>query len=248
MIRCRHGRLRVLVLGVVILGLAGSAAAQEDSPNFFGLGANAHFVNADEFVNAGFSTWIHYSNGFWRFSGSGSGCYATVRLPTGALVTGMSVVYHDSSDSLNIDAKFLLNWVTAAGDNGQTQIGPVFESSGTPGDAITWVDIDPDHTIQYIDGPTAQSYNLRVGIPDATGQLRLRGVIIGWNRQISPAPGTATFPDVAPGFWAFQHIEALAASGITTGFPDGTYRPFEPVTRAQMATFLARALGLHWPN
>lgn len=62
-----------------------------------------------------------------------------------------------------------------------------------------------------------------------------------------PAPVTATFPDVAPGFWAFQQIEALAAAGITTGFPDGTYRPFDPVTRAQMAAFLARALGMEWP-
>ena len=47
-------------------------------------------------------------------------------------------------------------------------------------------------------------------------------------------------------YWAFQHIEALAASKITTGFPDGTFRPTELVTRAQMATFLVRALGLHW--
>ena len=53
--------------------------------------------------------------------------------------------------------------------------------------------------------------------------------------------------DVAPGFWAFQQIEALTAAGITTGFPDGTYRPFDPVTRAQMAAFLARALGMEWP-
>ena len=56
-----------------------------------------------------------------------------------------------------------------------------------------------------------------------------------------------TFPDVAPGYWAFQAIEALAAAGITTGFPDGEFKPTNPVTRAQMATFLARALGLHHP-
>ena len=74
------------------------------------------------------------------------------------------------------------------------------------------------------------------------------GVAVKWRRTISPAPGTATFPDVSPSFWAFQDIEALAASGITTGFPDGTFRPTASVTRAQVATFFARALGLHWPN
>ena len=68
-----------------------------------------------------------------------------------------------------------------------------------------------------------------------------------WRHTISAAPGVATFPDVAPGFWAFQKIEALAAAGITTGFPDGEFKPTAAVTRAQMATFLARALGLHHP-
>lgn len=35
-------------------------------------------------------------------------------------------------------------------------------------------------------------------------------------------------------------IDRLAAAGITTGRPDGTYDPASVVTRAQMATFLAR--------
>lgn len=39
-------------------------------------------------------------------------------------------------------------------------------------------------------------------------------------------------------------INAVAAAGITGGFPDGTFRPDEPVTRGQMATFLTRATGI----
>ncbi len=48
------------------------------------------------------------------------------------------------------------------------------------------------------------------------------------------------------GHWAFQHIEALAASGITAGCSATEYCPDAPLTRAQMAVFLAKALGLHW--
>jgi len=59
---------------------------------------------------------------------------------------------------------------------------------------------------------------------------------------------TATFSDVPTTYWAFQYVEALAASGITQGYSGGTFRPATPVTRAQMATFLARTLGLHWPE
>jgi hypothetical protein len=35
----------------------------------------------------------------------------------------------------------------------------------------------------------------------------------------------------------------MKAAGITSGFPDGTYRPDEVVNRGTMAAFLHRALG-----
>ena len=58
----------------------------------------------------------------------------------------------------------------------------------------------------------------------------------------------ASFTDVPLGYWAFQYIKALKASGITQGVTPTTYEPESNVTRAQMAVFLAKALGLHWPN
>ncbi|MFO3797810.1 MAG: S-layer homology domain-containing protein, partial [Anaerolineales bacterium] len=52
-----------------------------------------------------------------------------------------------------------------------------------------------------------------------------------------------TFSDTA-GHWAEDWIEALRAAGITSGYPDGTYRPDNPVTRAEMAVFLVKAFNL----
>ena len=46
----------------------------------------------------------------------------------------------------------------------------------------------------------------------------------------------------------FQHVEALATSGITAGCGGGNFCPDHPLTRGQMAVFLAKALGLHWPG
>lgn len=40
------------------------------------------------------------------------------------------------------------------------------------------------------------------------------------------------------------HINAVAAAGITTGYPDGTFKPDGLVDRSQMAGFLLRALGV----
>jgi hypothetical protein len=39
-------------------------------------------------------------------------------------------------------------------------------------------------------------------------------------------------------------INAVAANGLAVGYVDGTFRPLEPVSREQMATFFARLLDL----
>jgi len=75
------------------------------------------------------------------------------------------------------------------------------------------------------------------------------GVRVFWRRQVSPAPAAASFNDVPTGHPFFQFIEALSKSGITAGCNAAPplYCPDSPLTRGQMAVFLAKALGLHWP-
>jgi hypothetical protein len=55
--------------------------------------------------------------------------------------------------------------------------------------------------------------------------------------------GGPRFSDVPTTFWAWEDIEAVAKHAITLGFPDGTFQPGTAVDRAQMATFLARAIA-----
>ena len=59
-----------------------------------------------------------------------------------------------------------------------------------------------------------------------------------------PEEEAVSFSDVAEDAWYEPHVAHIARLGITTGYPDGTYRPAQPVTRAQMAVFLVRALNL----
>ena len=76
--------------------------------------------------------------------------------------------------------------------------------------------------------------------------IQFFGAAVKWSRTITPAPTSATFNDVPTNYWAFKEIEALADSGITGGCGAGKFCPDDNVSRAQMAAFLARALGLHW--
>ena len=65
--------------------------------------------------------------------------------------------------------------------------------------------------------------------------------------QVPDFPSALTrFADVEPDNWWTPHVERLADLGLTKGCNADPlqYCPDRPVTRAEMATFLARALGL----
>jgi hypothetical protein len=57
-----------------------------------------------------------------------------------------------------------------------------------------------------------------------------------------------TFKDVPSNYWAKEVIEDIATLGIVTGYPDGTFRPEGPITRAEVTTLLVRALGQKLPE
>ena len=70
---------------------------------------------------------------------------------------------------------------------------------------------------------------------------------MGPARPTSPSPNAGhPFSDI-DGDWAEAWIEDLYNEGITTGYPDGTYRSESQVTRAEMAVFLVNAFSLPLP-
>lgn len=51
------------------------------------------------------------------------------------------------------------------------------------------------------------------------------------------------FPDVAANHWAAAQIKELSQAGVIVGYPDGTFKPDDNVTRAEFACMAIRALG-----
>lgn len=60
---------------------------------------------------------------------------------------------------------------------------------------------------------------------------------------LCPTPVTASFRDTAA-HWADDAISALAANGVLPGFPDNTFKPDRPITRAEFAEAVATAFGV----
>jgi len=59
--------------------------------------------------------------------------------------------------------------------------------------------------------------------------------------QGNPEVTTSRFADVPDGAWYVPYLERLADLGVVEPYEDGTFRPSEPLTRLDMAIFLARA-------
>lgn len=75
-------------------------------------------------------------------------------------------------------------------------------------------------------------------------ESKIQGQVEFVAANVDPLPGGATaFTDVAPNYWAKSYIEALASKGVIAGFPDGTFKPNEPVTRAQFAAIINKAFA-----
>jgi hypothetical protein len=250
----------IVLCGLVLWALGANASAQEQTrmegpPEFYGGSTNLHFISAEEFVSAApeVCPWAQGQRGFWTNGGGDYLCayQATLRLPVGALVTGFTVLYSDESSSGYTLGVRLYRYEQQS--NGQTDATIIagWNSSGAPGVDTQYVDIDPDFTVRYYFFNPAQvnawywSYAIEV-TPTEPYDHWLRGVAVHWKRQVSPAPGTATFGDVPTDHSQFRFIEALAAAGITGGCGSGNYCPNNPVTRGQMAVYLASALGLHY--
>ena len=71
-------------------------------------------------------------------------------------------------------------------------------------------------------------------LPTSRGML----VTILYRLAGSPAAGSASFTDVAPGQWYADGVAWASANGVVSGYTDGSFRPNDTITREQMAAIL----------
>ncbi len=161
-------------------------------------------------------------------------------LPSGAVLTYLEFDYCNTNGSNNITLGFYL------ADNHNNISNTITTMDGTPGSGCSTRSVDLSGYGLTIDnlGKRYPLYVFYNGNADAT--TTVAGAIIGYKLKVSPAPGASDFADVPTSDIGFQYIEALYASGITGGCGGGNFCPDNPVTRRQMAIFLAKALGLQW--
>lgn len=60
--------------------------------------------------------------------------------------------------------------------------------------------------------------------------------------------GGQTFSDVPTGFWAYPAIEAIRATGLISGYPNGQFMPNRSISRAEAMSILVNAAHLPLPD
>ena len=248
-------RLIRQVVIVVVCALAGvlPAVAQEASERpaqgSFGLQGQDFWIYASQFKGRVTGRDLNYvQTGFWAAANTGVvELEAQINLPAGAVISTFECFVFDADGAVDISATFMRNEADAStgvpGGNASIQ---TVASAGAPGYAVI-SQSGLSYTLKYSENNARLLHTVLLQIP-FSGNVRFRGCRFVWHRSVSPAPAVATFADVPSGSPLFPFVEALVAAGITGGCGAGNYCPNNPVTRGQMAVFLAAALGLHWPN
>jgi hypothetical protein len=162
-------------------------------------------------------------------------------------ITG--VEYQDTTAQLGV---VYVYYVTAV-DNGnnESQKSNEVEAAVTIGPAGSiFFDVRPGDWFASFVSRLA-SLNIIGGYPDKSFRphqnltraefAKMLCLAMGWELQ---EPANPSFSDVPKGHWAYKYIETAKARGALGGYPDGSFRPSNSITRAEIAAAIARALNL----
>jgi len=245
--RSKTRTICVLVVGFLAGGgiqALGQAPARVESPKFGTSSRIQYHVGFDEFrPSDSLKTWdfVQTATSTGLVNNSPATFWASPHIPTGARLLSFELDYCDFDPSTHISLALI----------GCDFLGANCATLGT----MTTAEIDSCGFLEqdlsglnYTMQNNAGELFLIAAMHSSTNQNTLLGAYIGYQLQVSPAPGVATFGDVPTTSPQFRFVEALVAAGITAGCGGGNYCPTAPITRGQMAVFLATALGLHFPN
>ncbi|WP_342600891.1 S-layer homology domain-containing protein [Psychrobacillus sp. FSL H8-0483] len=118
------------------------------------------------------------------------------------------------------------------------------------------IEVIENPTVQFKDVTTKSNYY------SILATINEKGIIRGENGYMRPGETTSraqmaailrrafnmpldsqpTFTDVSPAHWAYSDINSIAKNRVASGYPDGSFKPSNIVTRAHFSAFLARAM------
>jgi branched-chain amino acid transport system substrate-binding protein len=165
-----------------------------------------------------------------------------------AVVSGDRIVWH-AIDGADRD---IFTWTPDGGTVQITENAYEEDRHVVSGDRVAWTGKDATGYGVFAwtpaDGTVKLTSNGRNELwPEISGDRLVWGGYDGSDYQVFTAvvvPVVAGFSDVPITHAYGAAIEAMAEAGVISGFPDGTFRPDQPVIRQQFAKMIVKTLGL----
>ncbi|MEO1619560.1 MAG: S-layer homology domain-containing protein [Cyanobacteria bacterium J06632_3] len=130
---------------------------------------------------------------------------------------------------------------------------PSEAATAEPQEALAFTDVPDDYWAKpYIDALSSRGlisgYSDNTFRPDEPVTRAQIANVVANTFDLTADKEDLAFSDVAGDYWAKESIGEAVKGGFMTGFPDETFAPNEPVTRAQSFTTLVTGLGVDVPT
>ena len=133
---------------------------------------------------------------------------------------------------------------TVGGQTGFTFNSPVtltfsFDPSKIPSGATL--------ALYYYDNTAKQWVNAGGAVNWTSDTITCQTTTIAYEYAVMaeiPQPASLGFTDVSSSYWAYGAIMSLCSQGIVSGYPDGTFKPDNPITRAEFVSIMDKVLKL----
>ena len=157
---------------------------------------------------------------------------------------GAEVFYHFKGGFGKEVAEDVLSEIVKLGQNSRgtkTRIGSdgkdyygFIRNTVCPSNIVECAFIDNAEDIKIIDEAHEQK---AMGEAIAKGILKAFGI-----KYIEEGHTMQDFKDVSENHWAYMAIKELSDKGIINGYPDGTFKPDKPITRAEVCSIISSIL------
>ncbi len=174
---------------------------------------------------------------FWSF----------YRKDSGWSLSGLPPVISTPSDTVgqNQDtngSNLLSPSITATSSPNQATITP--QTTQTPSQPLVAIPEENSLNSGDIQSPQAQVF-----LPPYANGMKTEPFGVVTPVQKMPAiPPAKSFTDIPSDFWAGAFIGALSSRKMVEGFEDNSFKPNQPVTRAEFAAILQKTFGKDIPN
>ena len=126
---------------------------------------------------------------------------------------------------------FALVWETRNSSGGGGTVTPEPDPKPDPDDTgvSDWLETDQHNA--FLSGYPDSSFHADQNMTRAEVAQMFYALLLNKDVKI-----TTSFSDVSEEAWYSTAVNTLASLGMLSGYPDGTFRPDEPITRAEFAT------------